>query len=76
MVYLTYRFLLIDAFVGLLSASGEDHLSGSETNCVLKNKNAILEEERALSEIGILGANKTKMFDSDSDLNRSVSPIY
>jgi hypothetical protein len=29
----------------------------------LKNRNALLEEERALSELGILGANDTKIFD-------------
>jgi hypothetical protein len=54
--------------VGLIAASGEDHVLGSETKGFLSNRNAALEEEGALSEIGILGAKNTKIFDSDSDL--------
>jgi hypothetical protein len=33
----------------------------------VENKNTALEEKETFSEIGILGANKTKMLDSDSD---------
>lgn len=77
-------------FVGLLAASGEDQDIRKETNCILKNKFAVLEEETTLSENGILGTNNTWTFDSDSDtwthsdidndsasdLNSWVSPIY
>jgi hypothetical protein len=60
-VYISY-------LVGLLAASGEDRVLGSETNSFLQDRNAVLEEEKTLSEVGILGANNTKIFGSDSDL--------
>ena len=46
-------------------------------NSVLRNENAALEVETILSEIGILGANKSKMFnyDSDSDLYHANSQL-
>jgi hypothetical protein len=56
---------------------------GSEANCVLKNKNAVLEEEITLSELGILGTDKTKIQDSILILicimpvfNHRFSPIF